>query len=97
MSLRGKLAIVTGASSGIGRATAKLFAREGARVVATGRDRAALDAMAAEVKESRVIVVPADMTADGECARVVDEAVAELGGLTTLVKCAIFIAMPDAS
>ena len=63
MSLRGKLAIVTGASSGIGRATAKLFAREGARVVATGRDRAALDAMAAEVKESRVIVVPADLTA----------------------------------
>ncbi len=38
MKLKGKVAIVTGSTSGMGRATAKLFAREGAKVVVTGRN-----------------------------------------------------------
>jgi NAD(P)-dependent dehydrogenase (short-subunit alcohol dehydrogenase family) len=48
--LSGKVAIVTGASSGIGRATAKLFAQEGASVVLAARRRAALDALVAEIE-----------------------------------------------
>ena len=47
--LQGKIALVTGGNSGIGLATAKLFAQEGAQVIITGRDQSTLDAAAAEI------------------------------------------------
>ncbi|HWV62918.1 MAG TPA: SDR family NAD(P)-dependent oxidoreductase, partial [Oxalicibacterium sp.] len=46
-----KVAIVTGASSGIGRATAKLFAEEGAKVVVAARRQTELDALVAEIAD----------------------------------------------
>lgn len=49
--LNGKVAVVTGGNSGMGLATAKLFVREGAKVVITGRDQAALDAAVKEIGE----------------------------------------------
>ncbi len=48
--LANKVAIVTGASSGIGYATAKLFAREGARIVVAARRKPELEALVAEVE-----------------------------------------------
>ena len=50
--LKDKIAIVTGASSGIGYATAKLFAQEGARVVVTARRQSELDALVAAIEEA---------------------------------------------
>src|SRR5690242_7813327 len=65
LKLRDKLAIVTGSSKGIGRAIATGLAREGARVVITGRTRASVDAAAAairaDVPDARVETCPGDL------------------------------------
>lgn len=81
LDLEGTVCIVTGASSGIGRATAERLAAEGARVVLVGRDRARLDAAAAAVGGLAVV---ADVTDPGAAARIVERA-GELGPLGVLV------------
>jgi len=86
-SFAGKVVVVTGASSGIGRAAALGFSREGASVVLVSRDAAALAAVAAEAA-GPTAVVPADVTADDTPARVVGEAAARFGGIDVLVNAA---------
>ncbi|GFN36106.1 hypothetical protein TXYLGN1_18930 [Tepidimicrobium xylanilyticum] len=51
MKLKGKVAIVTGSISGMGRATAELFAREGAKVIVTGRNEERVKELVEEIKE----------------------------------------------
>ena len=82
--------IVTGASSGIGRATALRFGRAGASVLAVGRSEAALAEVAAAVEREggRSATLAADVTHPDAPARIVDASLNHLGGLTTLVNAA---------
>ena len=80
--LKGKVAIVTGAASGIGRASAKLFAAEGAKVVCV--DRAAeVEATAKAIKDGGgvAIALKADAASESDVANAVDTAVKEFGKL----------------
>ena len=88
--LQDKVAIVTGAASGIGEHTARLFAREGARVVATDKNADALHAVAEEVEADggTCVGVPGDVTARSDTERICSAAVARFGHLDTLVNSA---------
>lgn len=93
MALRrfdGKAALVTGGSSGIGRATARRLASEGARVMLMGRRRERLDAVASEIGasggEARVVV--GDVRDEAACALAVQAAVEAFGTLDLLVNAA---------
>jgi NAD(P)-dependent dehydrogenase (short-subunit alcohol dehydrogenase family) len=82
----GRRAVITGASSGIGRATALRMAREGGSVALIARGKARLDALAAEVGHpDRVLVLPADCTEEASIKAAIDAAADAFGGLDILV------------
>ncbi|HVU01996.1 MAG TPA: bifunctional aldolase/short-chain dehydrogenase [Polyangiaceae bacterium] len=87
-SLDRKIALVTGAARGIGRATAAHFLAEGAHVLLSDVDGRALQETAFELEKRfglRVASVAADVTADGDAARIVSAAVDTFGGLDVVV------------
>lgn len=90
MSHAGKVAVVTGATSGIGRAAALAFSAAGASVVAVGRDKAALELVVAELGHGghSAIAVVADLTAPEAPEAVVSAAVARFGAIDVLVNAA---------
>lgn len=82
-TLRGKVAIITGASSGIGRAAARLFAAEGARIVVAARRQAALDTLVDEIVEAggAAAAIAGDVGDPQFAETVVQHAIARFGGL----------------
>ena len=90
-SLRDKVAIVTGAGPGIGRATALAFARDGADVVLAARRAEPLQALADELSAEtgrRVIAVPTDITDLDACTALIRRAAEDLGRVDVLVNVA---------
>ena len=87
MRLENKTALITGSTTGIGEATARLFAAEGARVMVAGRNEArgaaVLDAIAAAGGDADF--TPVDLSETGACEALVDETVARFGRLDILV------------
>ncbi|MBL7496171.1 SDR family oxidoreductase [Frankia sp. CNm7] len=81
----GKVAVVTGAASGIGRATAKRLIAEGARVVAADIDETGLAKLAAELGEEALAAVRCDVTAEDDVAAAVALATSRFGGLDIAV------------
>ena len=87
LGLKGKVAIVTGGTEGIGKATALTLAREGAKVAICARGKTLLDATAAEIIKAggEVLAVSADMSKAADIKRFFDEVVQKFGRIDILV------------
>jgi 3-oxoacyl-[acyl-carrier protein] reductase len=84
LGIAGKVALVTAASKGLGRASAQALSEEGARVVICARGEADLHATAASLP-GEVLAIPADVTEEGAPERLVEATVARFGRLDILV------------
>jgi short-subunit dehydrogenase len=86
VNVRDKVVIVTGASSGIGLATARLLAKQGAKLALVSRSKERLEQLSGELPNS--LAVPADMTKIFEIERMITETVEHFGRLDVLINCA---------
>src|SRR5512135_3744352 len=87
MEVRGSVVVVTGASAGIGLATARRFAREGARLVLVARSADKLQEVAAGLRAEGhdALVVPTDMRDQDQVNRMIDETVEHFGRIDILI------------
>jgi NAD(P)-dependent dehydrogenase (short-subunit alcohol dehydrogenase family) len=85
--MNGRVVIITGATSGMGRATALLLAREGASIIASGRDASRGSALLGEIRSGggRAEFVPGDVSLPQTNERLVETAVRAFGGVDTIV------------
>ena len=85
--LQGKVAIVTGGNSGVGAATAKLFAAEGATVVITARREAALEEVAGEITEAggTVMAISTDISKPEDPDRLMEAVIEKYGRIDILI------------
>ena len=86
-SISGSVALITGAASGMGRATARLFADEGARLAIVDINGKALAEVASEIREAgaEVLAVTADCAVQGEVVAAVEQTAVHFGGIDILV------------
>ena len=85
MSLSGKVVVITGAGSGIGRSTSILFSQLGAKVILVGRRAEPLNATLSELEDKRGLAVQADVSKAEDAQRIVRETIREFGKLDVLV------------
>ncbi len=87
MRMKDRVALITGGGTGIGAATARLFAEEGAAVCVTGRRNAPLDEIVAAIEAAggRAIAVMGDVSITEDCQRMVEEATTAFGRIDVLV------------
>ena len=87
MSIRGKVALVTGASSGIGAATARKLAAEGVVVGLAARRKERLDALVTEITGGggKAVALPADVTDPASCKAAADALITQFGRIDVLV------------
>ncbi|MBE6020538.1 MAG: SDR family oxidoreductase [Clostridiales bacterium] len=85
--LEGKVAVITGGNSGVGAATAKLLAAEGAKVVITARRKEALEKVAEEITAAggTVLAVPTDISKGEDSEKLMEEVIAKFGKIDILV------------
>ncbi len=87
LGLRGKIALITGGSRGIGRAIAHAFAQEGCHLALAARSKEALEQTAEELRaqQVQVLTVPADVTIADDCKRLVEQTTQHFGRIDVLV------------
>jgi NAD(P)-dependent dehydrogenase (short-subunit alcohol dehydrogenase family) len=93
MNIAGSVALITGASRGLGREVARLFARRGARLIFTARGAAALEETAAELRAARgpdgrpagVLAIPGDVADPGHLERLVSAGLERFGRIDVLI------------
>lgn len=85
--LKGKVAVITGGNSGVGEATAKLFAAEGATVIITARREAVLAKVAGEIEQAggKVLAISTDISKHGDPERLVQTVLDKFGKIDVLV------------
>ncbi len=86
-NLKGKTAVITGGNSGVGAATALLFAKSGANIVISARRQAALEEVAEKIKAEggNVLTVPTDISKDEDCKNLMKAAMDAFGRIDILV------------
>lgn len=90
MKVQNHVALITGGSRGIGRATALLFAREGAKIAVVVRNKAGAEAVKHEIEQAggQAIAIAADVSVPADAQRMVEEAVTAFGKVDILVAAA---------
>ena len=91
LELKGKTALVTGASQGIGRAIARLLAREGVKLAVVARRKPLLEELAAEIARNQdpaPALIVQDVMAEDSTGRIRDQAIKALGHVDILINCA---------
>jgi dehydrogenase/reductase SDR family protein 7B len=84
--VKGKVIIITGASSGIGKACAEVFAKAGSKVVIAARDPEKLSEVENELKKySEVLSVVADVSKENDCRNLIEATVKKFGGMDVLI------------
>lgn len=83
--MKNKVIIITGASSGIGKALAQECAAKGAKLVLAARRLDRLDELAQQLKETEIITVQADVSKEEDCKNIIDQAIARFGKIDVLI------------